>query len=63
MRLFGFADKRREAELSAITRRRQEFSAWSNEQLRSAARNLSSSPDVAKVFALTAVIAERVLGL
>ncbi len=62
-RLFGFVDREREANLIAIARRREELSALSSDRIQSAATALRSSPDVVEVFALTAVIAERVLGL
>ncbi len=63
MRIFGRSDSQFEAEVSEVTRRRESLSALTNEQLKAAARDLGGQPDVVEVFALTAVIAERVLGL
>jgi preprotein translocase subunit SecA len=63
MRVFGFADNPIERELSAIIRRREELSGLTNDELQSVARSVPSRPDVTEVFALTAVIAERLLGL
>ena len=63
MHFLGLSDGRAEAELLAITRRREELSLLTDEQLRSAAAQNQSSRDVIETFALTAVVAERVLGL
>jgi preprotein translocase subunit SecA len=62
-RFLGLVDREHEANLIAIARRREELSAFSGEQLKSAATEVRNSPDVLEVFALAAVIAERVLGL
>jgi preprotein translocase subunit SecA len=62
-RFLGLVDREHEANLIAIARRREELSAFSGEQLKSAATEVRNSPDVVEVFALAAVIAERVLGL
>jgi preprotein translocase subunit SecA len=61
LRLFGLGDRESENQLRAITRRREELSELTDEQLKSAAKNLDA--DVIETFALTAAIAERVLGL
>jgi preprotein translocase subunit SecA len=63
MRFLGLVDRKPEAHLQAITRRREELSALSDDQLKSAASGLRGNPDVIETFALTAVVAERVLGL
>ncbi|MCU1294541.1 MAG: preprotein translocase subunit SecA [Bryobacterales bacterium] len=47
----------------AVGRRREMVSRFTDEQVRSAARNLRGESHVVEVFALAAVIAERVLGL
>jgi preprotein translocase subunit SecA len=62
-RFFGLVDREHEANLLAIVRRREELSALPDDRIKSAATGLRNSPDVVEVFALTAVIAERVLGL
>ena len=51
------------SELEAIMHRRRDLSALSDEQIRSAAARARSAPEVVEIFALTAVIAGRVLGL
>ncbi len=51
------------AEVAAINLRREELSQYPDEQLRSAALSVRDRPEVIEVFALTAAIAERVLGL
>jgi preprotein translocase subunit SecA len=58
LRFLGLVDTTSEVRLQAITRRREELSALTDAQLRSAPRT-----DLIDVFALTAVIAERILGL
>ena len=63
LRFLGLVDSTSEVQLQAITRRREELSAFNGEQLKSAARTIRGSPDLIETFALTAVIAERVLGL
>ena len=63
MRFFGLVDSASEVQLQAITRRREELSRLTADQLKSAARTLRGSPDLIETFALTAVIAERTLGL
>jgi preprotein translocase subunit SecA len=62
-RFLGFIDHERESELVAVVRRREELSLLSSDQLRAAAAAMDSTPAVVEVFALAAVIAERVLGL
>ncbi len=59
----GFDRRATEARLQAITRRREELSALTDEQLRSAAGSIRDEPDAVEIFALTALIAQRVLGL
>ncbi len=63
LRFFGLVDRESEARLQAIKDRRAALSALTDDQLRSAARSIRDRPDVVETFALTAVIAERVLGL
>jgi preprotein translocase subunit SecA len=62
-RIFGLVDREHEANMLAIARRREELSSLSDDQIKSAAASLRNNPDVVEVFALTAVIAERVLEL
>ena len=62
-RFLGLVDREHEANLLAIARRREELSALSSDRIKSAAAGFRNSPDAIEVFALTAVIAERVLGL
>jgi preprotein translocase subunit SecA len=62
-RFLGLVDREHEANLLSIARRREELSVLADDQIKSAATGLGSSPDVVETFALTAVIAERVLGL
>ena len=63
LRRFGLGDRESENQLRAITRRRQELSGLTDDQLRSAARGMRRDADVVETFALAAAIAERVLGL
>jgi preprotein translocase subunit SecA len=63
LRLFGLGDREFEDPLRAIAQRRQRLSELTDDQLRSAAKALPSEADVVETFALSAVIAERVLGL
>ncbi len=63
LRPFGVAQREPKGDLQAILRRRQELSGLSDEQVRSAAREARAGDDVVEIFAVTAVIAERVLGL
>ena len=63
IRFLGLTDRRAQAELLAIKRRREELSLLADDQLRSAATATRGEPDVTETFALTAVIAERVLAL
>jgi preprotein translocase subunit SecA len=62
-RIFGLVDREHEANMLAIARRREELSSLFDDQIKSAAASLRNNPDVVEVFALTAVIAERVLEL
>ncbi|MBV9265274.1 MAG: preprotein translocase subunit SecA, partial [Acidobacteriaceae bacterium] len=50
-------------ELRAISKRRQELSRLTDDELKSAAQDARASADVIEIFALTAEIARRVLGL
>jgi preprotein translocase subunit SecA len=63
LRPFGFGDREFEEQLRAIAQRRQKLSELTDDQLRSAAKALPCEADVVETFALTAAIAERVLGL
>lgn len=63
MRFLGLTDCQPEAELLTINERRKKLSELTDYQLQSAAKNIHSNTEVSEVFALTAVIAERVLGL
>src|SRR5215469_6618424 len=63
MRFFGFRDDKSAAQLQAIRRRRDELSALTDSQLRSATTVVRQTADVVETFALSALIAERVLGL
>ena len=58
LRFLGLVDSTSEIQLQAINRRRKELSALTDDELRSAART-----DLIETFAITAVIAERILGL
>jgi len=63
LRLFGLGDREFEDPLRAIAQRRQTLSELTDDQLRSAPKVPPCEADVVETFALTAVIAERVLGL
>jgi len=63
LRFLGLVDTTSEAQLRAITRRREELSGFTGDQLKSGALATRGSPDLIETFALTAVIAERILGL
>lgn len=63
MRFLGLIAGQPEEELLAITRRREELFLLDDDQLKREAKAIRGDPDVAETFALTAVIAERVLGL
>jgi preprotein translocase subunit SecA len=63
LRFFGFRDREFEDKLRAIAQRRQRLFELTDDQLKSAARVMPSEADIVETFALTAVIAERVLGL
>ncbi len=63
LRLFGLGDRESQDQLQAITRRREELSGLTGDQLKSAAHGLARDADVVETFALAAAIAERVLGL
>ncbi len=60
MNLLGLGNARAEAQLSTITRRRDELSLLTDEQLKAVT---VQTQDFLEVFALTAVVAERVLGM
>jgi preprotein translocase subunit SecA len=63
MRSLGLREHESEDHLRAITRQREELSARTDDQLKSAARTIRGEADVVETFSLVAVIAERVLGL
>ena len=63
LRFLGLVDTTSDVQLQAITRRREELSGFTEDQLKSAARAMLAGPDLIETFALTAVIAERILGL
>ena len=63
LRSFGFGDREFEDQLRTIDQRRQRLFELADDQLKSAARVTPSEGNVVETFALTAVIAERVLGL
>jgi preprotein translocase subunit SecA len=56
-------DREPDNQLQAITKRRQELSALTDDRLKSAARDKGRDTDVIETFALAAVIAARVLGV
>ena len=62
-RFLGLIDREHEAKMAAIRSRREELSLLSDEALRSAAAGIRGNPDIVEVFALAAVVAERLLGL
>ncbi len=63
MRFLGLRDRESENQLRAITREREKLSSFTDEQFKSAARLVRADTDIVETFALTAAIAERVLGL
>ena len=63
LRFLGYRAHPSQDQLPAIARRRQTLAESTGQQLKSVAGNLRSSADVVEIFALAAVIAERVLGL
>lgn len=63
MRFLGLRDRESEAQLRAIVRRREELSALTDDELKSAARAVHDAPEIVETFALAAEIAERVIGL
>jgi preprotein translocase subunit SecA len=68
LRFLGLVDTEPEAQLQAITRRREELAGLGEAQLRSIPDTMRpdtirDNPDIVETFALTAVIAERMLGL
>jgi len=63
LRFLGLVDSTSEVQLHAISRRREELSAFTDDQLKSAARAMRGAPDLIETFALTAFIGERILGL
>ena len=62
-RFLGLIDREQEARMAAIHSRREELSLLPDEALRAAAARVRANPDVVEVFALAAVVAERLLGL
>jgi preprotein translocase subunit SecA len=63
MHFFGLRDRQSEAQLREICHRREQLSALSDNELKSAAAAARDNAEVVETFALAAVIAERVLGL
>ena len=63
LRLFGLGDRESENQLRAINRRREELAGLTDDQLKHAAKDLARDAGVVETFALTAAIAEHVLGL
>lgn len=63
LRAFRLVDREPDNQLQAITKRRQELSALTDDRLKSAARDKGRDTDVIETFALAAVIAARVLGV
>ncbi len=63
MRFLGLREHESEDKLRAITRRREELSALTDDELKAAARAIRGEADVVETFSLAAVIAERVLGM
>jgi preprotein translocase subunit SecA len=63
LRFLGFRDDKPTAQLQAIQRRRDELSALADDQLKFAAMAVRDTAEVVETFALSALIAERVLGL
>ncbi len=63
LRFLGLVDSTSQVQLQAITRRREELSGFTDAQLKSAAQTVRTSPDLIETFALTTVVAERILGL
>lgn len=55
--------RKTQCELRVILKRRQELSGFSDGELKSAAHNLRGCPEVIELFALTAEVAARALGL
>ena len=62
-RFLGLIDREQEARMAAIHSRREELFLLPDEALRAAAARVRANPDVVEVFALAAVVAERLLGL
>jgi preprotein translocase subunit SecA len=63
MRFLGLWNREAGNQLQSIARRREKLSALPDDQVKSAAMSVREDADVVETFALTAVIAERVLGL
>jgi len=63
LRFLGLVDTTPEIQLQAITRRREGLTSLADAEVKSAAQALRGNPDLVETFALTAVVAERVLGL
>ncbi len=63
LRLFGLGEREAEDQLRSINRRRGELSALTDDRLKAAANRLRQDDGVVEIFAVAAVIAERVLGL
>ncbi len=63
LRLIGLGHPETEDQLRAITLRRDHLSALTTPQLRTAVLALTPATPITEIFALTAVVAERTLGL
>jgi preprotein translocase subunit SecA len=63
LRLFGLGEREAEDQLRSINRRREELWALTDDRLKAAAKRLRQDDGVVEIFAVAAVIAERVLGL
>jgi preprotein translocase subunit SecA len=63
MRFFRVRDCESALQLQGIKRRHEKLSSLTDDQLKSAAAAVRASPEVVEIFAIAAVVAERVLGL
>jgi preprotein translocase subunit SecA len=63
LRFLGLRDRESEAQLRAIGRRREQLSVLTDDELKSSARAVRGNADIVEMFALGAIIGERVLGL
>jgi len=63
IRFLRLGNREAEDQLRAITRRREELSLLANSELKAVARNIGDTKSIVETFAITAVIAERMLRL